>query len=140
MSGFGQFHLRTHTTKESPRVLSLVDRRPIRRAAALRECEALACFRTRCKRRKAGRGLGTRLVSQARLQLQNWRRGRPGNEARTPHNTFQTKTDCQNGAELCSFATLSGPHRLFSCSGCRCTESYAAEGVPRYSRSLQGTH
>ena len=49
-------------------------------------------------------------------------------------------TSGSHGAIWCSFASLAGPNRLFGCSGCRCTDSYAAEGVPRHSRPLQGTH
>ena len=51
-----------------------------------------------------------------------------------------------HGALWCSFASPAGSDRLLGCSDCRCTDSqyhicsYAAEGVPRHSRTLQGTH
>ena len=47
------------------------------------------------------------------------------------------KLNCQNA---CSFASPADPDQLFGRSECRCTDSYAAEGVPRHSRPLQGTH
>ena len=53
---------------------------------------------------------------------------------------FAGRISGSHGISQCSFATLAGPDRLFGCSGSRCTDPYAAEGVPRHCRSLKGSH